>query len=230
MSEQDVNNDNPTNWKDTIENDYKEVVERFNEPKDLAKGYAELLKLDSSKVKIPDEKASPEDVAKFWSKIGVPQDVKEYALPEGIQGDEGFVTAMKQIAKEANVPKGQFSKLAEGYIKYQQDFENAQIESVKKLNDERWSKYKAEWGPDTTAENIALAKKAFGELAPEELKELMTEEDVEKDPILVKMYSNIWRKTTNDILVKGTPPKPPVEPKKEYEPEFYEKYGDKIKT
>lgn len=228
MSEQDVNNDNPvTNWKEAIEPDYKEVVDRFTEPKDLAKGYAELLKLDSTKVKIPDDKTSPEDAEKFWSKVSENLKIEDYdyKLPEG--QDETFLNSMKQVALDAKVPKQLFGKLADGYEKLRREFEAKQVEAVKKLNEERWSKYKAEWGTDVTAQNIELAKKAFDELAPEELKELMTSDEVENDPILVKMYSNIWRKTLDDTLVKGKGAEPPKEKPKQWEPSFYEKYGEK---
>jgi hypothetical protein len=104
--------------------------------------------------------------------------------------------------------------------------EQKQAEQIKKLNDERWSKMKQERGEDGLKEDLEIAKRIFDEFAPDELKALMTKDDIDKDPILVKMYAKIGRLTMDDTLVRGRAGKPP-EKKLNFEPEFEQKYGNK---
>ena len=54
----------------------------------------------------------------------------------------------------------------------------------------------------------------------------ITKDDIDKDPILVKMYAKIGRLTMDDTLVRGRAGKPP-EKKSQFEPEFEQKYGNK---
>jgi len=233
MPEPDPNKDNldnsETSWKDGVHEDHRELINRFAEPADLAKGYFELNnKMSSSEktnLRIPKEGASDEVQDEFWSKVGMPKDADSYniTVPDGVPQNEEFIKSVKQIARKARATQSQFDVFVEGYTGLQM----AELQRVDKLNEDRWTKFKSEWGEDTTKENINLAKQAFDEIAPEELKALMTRDDVEKDPLLVKMYSNVWRRTLDDSLVKGSTPAKPPEKKQVYEKEFHEKYPSK---
>lgn len=181
----------------------------------LAKSYIELSKSASGKVKIPTDKSTPEEVAKFNLAIGVPEKADGYKvkMPELTEQDKQMgITFNPEAAKgflDVAHKAGYTNTAAQTAIDYQMGIVRQQvaqqIAEVTKLNDDRWTKLKGEWGDVKTTENIELTKRAFNEFAPEELKEIMTVDDAVKDPILVKMYSTIWRKTMNDTLVKGDP-------------------------
>jgi hypothetical protein len=197
-----------TDWRDGLADDVKETVSRFKTEPDLAQGYHELLKLDSVKVKIPDENASDEDRAKFYTKLGRPEtpeayQVKRPELPDGMPYDEKLEGHIKHAAHQAGLNQAQVSHLSKVYNDYQVEQWNAVLEENEKLNTQRTEKLKQDWGEDKYRENVELAKRAFGEIAPQVLKDLMTADDIEADPILLEMYSTIWRKTLDSPLIKG---------------------------
>jgi len=205
----------PTKWQDTIPAELKEslfVKDRFvkdETPANLAKSYVELEKGFHGRVKIPDEKTTEQERNEFYNKLGRPETPDKYELkrpeklPEGMGYDENFEKSMKMLAYNAGLSQSQLSVLADGFNKYQSELFTGEIQRIKQLNDGRWLNYKKEWGETKTTENVEYAKRCFDEFAPKELKELMTRDDVESDPILVAMYSSIWRKTLNDTLVQG---------------------------
>lgn len=191
---------------------------------ELAKSYVELSKSASGKVKIPDTKAPPEEWAKFNALLGMPEKPDGYKIEkkEGSPFDENFVGAMKPVFHKAGLRQEQLDIIRQGYEDYANAVIKQQQESIVKLNEARWEKYRKDWGENTTKENIELAKRAFNEVAPDELKEIMTVDDVIKDPILVAAYSKLWRKTMNDTFIKGEIPKEEVyTPRYSSSPEMY---------
>jgi hypothetical protein len=183
----------------------------------LAKSYVELSKSASGKIRIPDEKATPEELKKFNAAIapflGIPESPDKYQIKAPELSDEEkamgitYSPDLEKGFKEAAHKAGFNSKQVQAAIDFQMNMIKQgaaqQVAEVNKLNEGRWEKLKSEWGDVKTNENIELTKRAFNEFAPEELKEMMTADDAIKDPILVKMYSNIWRKTMDDTLIKG---------------------------
>lgn len=228
-------------WKDTVpkelrfSNEGKDRLERFDDPGGLAKSYIELEQRTGTMVNVPGENSTDEQKAEFYAKLGRPEKPEGYEiarpenLPEGLPYDEVLEGKIKQVAHGAGVTQSQLAALAKVFNDYGVETFNTALEANKKLNDERWANLKMEWGENKTKENIELAKRAFDEIAPKELKDIMTRDEVESDPILVKMYAGIWRRNLSDSLVRGTPA--PGAPEKEYvptypdSPEMY-RYGD----
>lgn len=212
-----------TKWQDTISPDLKEKLfmagrfEKDDSPSNLAKSYLELERKNSQidlLVKIPDDKSTPEEKESFYKKLGKLESADKYAIKyeEGVVKDPVLDKEIQQAAFTANLSQKQLDVLAAAVNKVaiQRDAE------ITKLNNERWTNLKVKWGDNRTKENIELAKRCFDKFAPEELKKLMTREDVEQDPILVTMYADIWRTTLDDTFVKSeTLPKG-----EEYKPYF----------
>lgn len=188
-------------------------IGRFEKGKapELAKAYLELSKMDSGRVKIPDDKAKPEEWDKFFTKCGRPETPDKYQIKKpDIAGDDYSEEIVKKFAVDAHkagYTNKQVQAAVDWQVKLGKELKEQQEQQIKQLNDTRWEKYKKEWGEVKTKENIELAKRAFVEVAPEELKELMTVDQIEQDPILVKMYSSFWRKTMDDTLIRGERPK-----------------------
>lgn len=195
-------------WRDSLPEDVKQTVSRFTDEAGLAQGYHELMKLDSGKVKIPGDEAGDEERGKFYAKLGRPEtpegyEIKRPQLPEGVSYDETFEKHIRSAAHHAGLNQKQLGYLANIYNKYQADEFNRRIEDNEKLNNQRREKLIKERGEDGYKEDLELAKRAYERLAPDELKELMTAEDIEQDPILVKLYAKIWRETLDDKLERG---------------------------
>lgn len=205
----------------------KDRLERFEKPEDAAISYLELESSMGGKVKIPAEDAPEEEWTAYYDKIR-PESAEKYEverpeMPEGLPYDEELEKSIKALAHKAGLSKKQLAAMAKGYNDYVIGIFNTRIDETKRLNEERWANLKIKWGERQTTENIELAKRAFNEIAPEELKKIMNPEDVEQDPILVQMYANIWRKTLDDTLIKGKPPVKPEDYKPQYpdSPEMY---------
>ena len=193
-------------WKGELDSYYAEKLEKFKSPAELGKSYVELEKSMGSRVKIPDENDT-EGWEHFYQKIGRPEGPEAYKtnIPEGAQVNEDFVKTIQEASYNAGLNQGQWSKLEHSYNQFVAQTADKQIKEIERINTERWAKYRGEWGEDTTTENIELAKRTFDELAPEELKEMITVEQIEQDPLLVNLYSTVGRKLMDDTLIKGTP-------------------------
>ncbi len=174
----------------------------------MGKGYVELQDLMSKQAKIPEE-GDTDGWDKFYVNLGRPETPDKYELhiPEGMEHDKDFIVAVQGAAHKAGLNQSQWATIEDTYNRYLMESTKRHDERVGKLNEERWDKYKVEWAESKTVENIELAKRLFSDLAPSELKEIMTIDDVEKDPILVNLYSTIGRKLADDTLVKGEAPK-----------------------
>jgi hypothetical protein len=184
-----------------------------NRVSELAKSYVELSKLDSGKVKLPDDKTPIEEVEKFYNKLGRPEKVDGYkwTAPKDIPINEEIVKEFLPVAHKYGMTNKQVQAAIEFEAIKGKQLADAREAAIQKLNDDRWETYKKEWGDVKTKENIEISKRMFNKFAPKELKDIMTEDDVIKDPILVNMYANIGRGTLNDVLVQGTPVPTPTE-------------------
>lgn len=219
-------------WGDSIPQESKEALfvnNRFDGGKTpegltkLSNSYLELEKAMSSRIKIPGEDATNEEKAAFYTKLGRPESPDKYELTrpaENIPYDEGVEKVIREAAYEVGISHAQLAAMNDVVNKYQAKVIEAQIKQVEELNAKRWDKYRSEWGEETTKENIELAKRAFNEVAPVELKELMSADQVEQDPILVATYSAFWRKTMNDKLVRGETPEISSGNEAQYRPKY----------
>ena len=90
--------------------------------------------------------------------------------------------------------------------------EKADKETAEK-NATVWTDLKAQWGEKTTKENIELAKRAVRENPM--VKDVITDEMVESDPVFVAFVSALARKGMNDTLVTGA-----ASGEEDYRPEY----------
>lgn len=213
-SESQADTDTQPAWGDSVPEQQREALfvnNRFDggkTPEGLAKlanSYLEVEKMASSRIKIPDENSTDEERKVFLDKFR-PESPEKYELtrpPEGIPFDEGVEKVIRTAAHRVGISQAQLAAMNDVVNEYQVKTVEAQIKATEELNAKRWDKYRSEWGDEKTKENIELAKRAFEEAAPAELKELMSADQVEQDPILVATYSFFWRKTMDDTLVKG---------------------------
>jgi len=127
---------------------------------DVVKSYREAEKQlrNGGKFAVPDEKATPEEVAAFRSAIGVPDapDKYEFAAPEGEEVDASFAEPMRKIAHESGVPAPAFKSLAEGFIAWQAD----QLEAMKVAEDQDADALLTSWG-DQRASHLADVNRAM---------------------------------------------------------------------
>jgi len=174
----------------------------FESPTDLAKAYVELEKAASSKVKMPDMD-NPESVAKFFDKLGRPESPDKYEMPkqDDVPIDATIAGVLREAAHKGGITSNQWNGLMGSYLGALKEAQEKQTQELEKLNAERWTNFKVAWGETGTKENIELAKRAIRQ-SPE-LEGIISENDVEKDPIFVAVMSRIMRKTLDDTLIPG---------------------------
>lgn len=199
------------NWNSVLKEEYRnaDLVKNTKDINSLVSQAVNYQKEFGARVKIPAADAKPEEWEKFYAKSGRPESAEKYEvklpekLPEGMLVDKDFIAEAKVIAFKNGWNQNQFKSTVDWYLNKQiQQFNNL-VEGNKRLNEERWTKLKTAQGEEKTKEDIEIARRAFNEVAPDELKEMMTADEVASDPLLVQLYSKLWRKTMDDKLVKG---------------------------
>lgn len=115
----------------------------------------------------PGENAAPEEVSKFWNRLGRPEtpDGYEFAppesMPESLPYDSDFAKWFKDEAHKANVPKSQAKSLHDAFVAMSVDRITKETQArVDKAN----ADLVAAWGPrDSQAyqENLKLADRGL---------------------------------------------------------------------
>ena len=154
--------DNPSN------RDYAKA-KGFKTLDDLVKSYrgAEKAIHDTGRIKLPGEDAKPDEIAAYRKAIGVPDDVKGYAIaaPKDASGNdialnEPLIAALSESALKAGLPKAGFEAVVSDFIKTQLD-EAADADAKGRAAAEQVVKT---WGAEKDAKiaNVNSACEALG--------------------------------------------------------------------
>ena len=166
----------------------------------LIGSHRELEKMSSGRVKMPTPESSAEEIRAFYQKTGCPENPEGYevANPEGIYDnirDEGIENAMKVIAHEQGVSKQAFESIVKGYYdKLATDMQAGREAGETALKQELGDKYD---------ESIAIAQR-FCSTCSDEFRDLLEKSGLGNNPIFVKEFMSLGRKTMSDTLIKGT--------------------------
>ncbi len=121
-------------WKDYVstlsDESHKDLASRFTSPQDLIDVAVKQRKEMSTRIKLPTDKSTPEDIAAFNRAIGVPPSADQYEVkvPEGYELPETTAAILDQFkakALERGVRKSEFGALAETYL----EMEKASVEA-----------------------------------------------------------------------------------------------------
>lgn len=164
------------NWRDAYageDDKFKSQLERFNSPEDMGKAFREAQgKISSGNLRVvPDENATPEDLAAFRASNGIPAESDGYLenLPEGlILGDEDkeIFADFAGSMHEMNVDPSVMHKAIEWYNGFAEQQQDGMAEMDNAHHTETEDALRAEWGTDYRA-NInlvgSLIETTFGE-------------------------------------------------------------------
>jgi uncharacterized protein YqgV (UPF0045/DUF77 family) len=164
-----------------------ESLKKFSDVGGMAKSYVELEKMIGGRVKLPDDKSTIEEIQDFRRKMGVPEKIEDYGTYEGIDPDD--MADIVKAAHEEGLTKKQFERL----VKVSQGKTTAKIEKIfKETQTKAEETLKGEWG-DKYEKNLADAKRAMQELAPEGFQKLIAENPtIGNNPDVIKMFSKLW--------------------------------------
>lgn len=190
----------PETYKDSPVAKYKTVGE-------LAKGYTEAQKLIGAKgVILPSEKATPEEVDRFYNTLGRPEKADGYKLsPLENLHPELKMTPETESAFKALVHKhGLTAKQADGL--YKEYFGMISGSLTKRDESLNASKHEAEkelrmsWGPEYD-KNLNSAKRLIEKFGGANARESFG--DLGNNPQVLKTIANIAKKFSEDGFVKG---------------------------
>lgn len=146
-------------------------------------------------VVLPDEHSSPEQIAAFRTKMGIPETADGYKLPVPEGQDTAFAKEASNWMHEAGVPAGAAEKLATRWNEYQAQQMAAQDQQFRAQSEQEFASLKAEWGK-AYDQNIELARRAATQFLPakdaaEREQMLMALERVTGTEKMMKFFANI---------------------------------------
>jgi hypothetical protein len=130
-----------------------------------AKAYRELEKFrgadEKSLLKIPSDKATPEEINAFYAKLGKPDSADKYEIKgtDGTQINPEIASWFKSVAFDSNLTPAQAAKLSEAYTAKEAAMQTAAQEAMKAEADMAMNDIKKEWGGQFD-ERMTLAKRA----------------------------------------------------------------------
>lgn len=203
-------------WKNYIPEEYKDRAEWNNikDPSDIFKNYINAQQMISKSVRIPDDTASPEDIANFYSKLGKPQSKDDYdftytpAKENYVYNKDSFDFGMfKDIADKANLTKDQYQALAsayidinnENYLNYNKQLEDKAAEELKTSE----AALKAAWGQNYNS-NINTISERIGKLYSKDTITRMQNAGLFRDAKFLETHLKLTKMMTGDtVFIEG---------------------------
>lgn len=195
----------PVNHFEGLEKDNLTWLEKTGLDKDLgklAKTAYEQEKLVGASVRLPGEKATDEDRAKFWNKLGRPEEAEKYEfavpdkMPENLPYDGDRATAFKGFAHSIGLSQSQAAELHDYFVADEvKRFEGAaesekgtQTATAQTVTDALIKR----WGPldgEQAKTNLELGDKALlGTFGPEGIAELKALGAISEDGMILSEH------------------------------------------
>ena len=181
--------------------EYAETVTQkgWKEPADVLKSDTELEKMSSGRVKMPTPESSAEEQRAFCQKTGCQENPDGYEIQLGEEAakfrNEGIENELKGVAHEMGVSKQAFEAIVGKY------YETMQMDMAKSLEQGEAS-LKEEFG-DKYDENMNIAQRFAKEACSPEFLEIMDSTGLGNNPVILKEFMNLGKKTMGDTLIKG---------------------------
>jgi hypothetical protein len=194
----------PDEQKDYVAN------KAWKDPKDVLNSYINLEKLVGADkagrtVLLPKDEADVEAMKAFREKIGVPADVKGYAIPEILNGDPIIGPALESALKHGIPAKSMSAFLNDvmGIAEANNAKVNAEAQTA---SQQQVDALKRELGPDRFNENVNLAQRAFktfAEKAGWTPEELSAQEGMWGSAKLIKLFASVGETLKEDQFHTG---------------------------
>ena len=199
------------NWRDYIPEDLRDRQEwgRVDSIQDVFKNYIEGQKTISQSVRIPDANSTPEDIQRFYSKLGKPASASEYTFDytpkEGyILGKDDYdFSAFQDIAEKANLTKEQYAALANLYLDTQsmnyKAMQERQANEVASELQRAELQLRQDWGGEYQS-NINLIQSKIGSVYDQDTINKMNEAGLFRDQSFLKAQLQLTKMMTGDTI------------------------------
>lgn len=152
-------------------------LNKFSSVDDLAKSYAEAQKRISEGFKAPvlPEDATEEQLKEYRAKVGIPDDVKGYKLPETVQvkdADKPLWDLFLTNAHSMNLTQAELEKVAPAYYAMEKALAEQQETQSKELQRANEQALREMWGTDVGT-NMNVNEQYIESRGGSELRELL---------------------------------------------------------
>ena len=171
-----------------------DTLSKFKDVSSLGNSYVELQKLVGSRVKVPTDDSTEEDVNSFYNQIGRPESPEKYSID--LPSDSYPQEVIQSFLKEAHA-SGLTNKQAQSAINFYNTIEtDGQINSdaaMQQAKVDAESALKKEWGPSEYAKELAVSRRAFNRFADDDLKAFVNETGVTNNVAMIKFLNRIGK-------------------------------------
>jgi len=193
-----------------IAEEHHDAVSGFNDKGALAKGYSELFSKMGTSVQMLNENSSAEEIAAFYKKLGSPDTIDGYTLPqlpEGKEYDKDLLGGMREAMLDVGITDKQFGKLLESYLAIEVKKSEANEAEKIRASEEGDRVLKEKWGANYEAES-AIVQRACDELIPnkelhDEFAQLIEDKGLKNNRVFALVFNGIGKKMLDDTFVKG---------------------------
>lgn len=174
------------------------LIEKFNSIKDLGASYLHAQNKISSSARVPSEDASPEEWSEFHSKMGVPDSVDDYGLPDELPEDS-LLTRMKDIAHNNKVTLKQWESMANEIVKNEQEQSIARAQQKTESID-NWKRQAAQVYGDDMEHKSAMAERALNQFVGQnqDLKQVLEETGMGHHPAVMDFMVQLGEQMSDD--------------------------------
>lgn len=164
-------------WGDGLDASMQQLVQTkgWKSPAEVLKGYAELEGFAGRAVAIPGDDAKPEDVDKFYNKLGRPEapekyDFSNFKVPDGLPWNPKVQDGMRGVLHKAGVSQKSAAVLMDGYAALQNEEWKAREANAADFATKGKAALEKDWGNDFQA-NLDLANRAVKEVFGNDLED-----------------------------------------------------------
>lgn len=169
-----------------------DTLSKFKDVGALGTSYLELQKMVGSRVKVPGEDATEEDLSSFYNQIGRPEAPDKYDLkmPEA-DYNQGKIDAFLEQAHKSGLTNKQAQSAIDFYHSLEVDGQVNTEASMQQAKLDAETALKKEWGPSEYAKNLAISRRAFNRFADDDLKKFVNESGVTNNVAMIKFLHRI---------------------------------------
>jgi hypothetical protein len=204
-----------TGWFDTIEDQrLREYASRFASPTDIVDTALKLREEVSKRIKPLDNNATPEDRAKYYKAMGVPEtpDQYQFVLPPEVKvsdADKALLAAVLPIAHEAGIPGDAMNKFVGTVLSLTNQVQAEVVNVINEYGKQQETALRREWGKDYD-NHVQMARRAASVIGGDEFRDFLNSTTLPQGgllgdhPQVVKFLATIGRRTGEGDLMIGT--------------------------
>lgn len=197
-----------TSWRDALPEAIRgeKTLTKFKDVEALAQSYVNLEKFAGGALRVPGEKATPEEVASFREKLGVPKTPAEYGVevkvPEGMPWDKEAEQGFIKTAHGLGLTKSQVQGVLDYYVGSVQAGLDGAAQQRAATVDEALATMRQEWG-GLASRNLALVQRVVAEFGDDDTKGWLERSGVGNDPQFLRFVARLAGPLVEDNLISG---------------------------